>query len=219
MPPSLEIRLVACCAGLLIGAVPALAQTARSGAGGSDPRLVQQLQQLGQERTALLTENARIKKELDRSQADLKSATNERDGLKARLGAAEAGVGRAKSSAEADERALAQSKAKLDELIGRFREMAQSMKAVETDRAQAQQLAADRGRALDACATANVELYGIANDTLTRYEASGRHKEPFIRIARNRIENAVDESRQRVEELRVRQAPPPPPTAPSPQGR
>jgi chromosome segregation ATPase len=197
---------------LLLGAVPAAAQVARSGGGGGDQRAAQQLQQLAQERTALQAENARLKRELEQAQADLKGAKAERDAVKARLTAAADARSRA-AACEASEQALSQSKAKLEELIGRYREAVQGLKTVETDRAHADKVAAERLAARDACFRTNEDLYAIANEALSRYEAyAGPRHEPFTRIARNRLENYVDEARQHAAQLRISatQTPTPP---------
>lgn len=184
------------------------AQVARSG-GAS--QAVQQLQQLAQERTALQAENARLKKDLETAQAELKHARGEHDALKTRVGGAESEAARLKSASEASERAAEGARAKLEELVGRFREVAQTLRETEADRALVRQRLEERGRAYDQCARANVELHDVAADVLTRYERKATtHSEPFTGVARVRIENLVDEYRQRVDELRLAT----PPSAP-----
>jgi chromosome segregation ATPase len=194
----------ACLVALLaLGGSPAQAQVPRSGGGGGDQRAVQQLQQLAQERTALQAENARLKKDLEQAQADLKAARAERDALRPRLARAEAQAGR-DAACVATEQAAQQQRQKLDELVARFRETAGSLRSVETERSALAQQLAERQRALDSCVRANTDLYAIADDTLTRYEqqAPSAHL-PFTRLTRTRIENLVDEYRQRAQELRL----------------
>jgi septal ring factor EnvC (AmiA/AmiB activator) len=184
------------------------AQVARSG-GGGDQRVVQQMQQLAQERTALQTENAKLKKDLEQAQADLKAARAERDASKARLAAASAPR---PDACGATEQSLAQSRTKLEELVARYRETAQTLQAVEAEKVKNAQLYVDKSRSYDACAKANVGLAELANDALGRYEAAAaRRSEPFTRLSRIRVENLVDESRQHLEELKVVAPPAPAP--------
>lgn len=192
------------CAALL--ASGAAAQTARSG--GGDARAAQQLQQLAQERTQLQAENTKLKRELEQAKGELATLGRERDALKSRASGAEAAAARARAGGGATEQALADTRGKLDELVGRFRQTAEQLREVEGDHARLQREAAERGRALDACTLANVELYEITGEVLTRYENGGLGErvgraEPFTRLTRTRIENLVDGYRARAEELRV----------------
>src|SRR5262245_42795495 len=98
----------------------ARAQTARSG-GAPNAQLMQQMQQLASERTTLQAENARLKKELD-------DVRKERDQLKkggeassGRVRASEAALARSVTQREAVEKELEQTKARTQELIGKFR--------------------------------------------------------------------------------------------------
>ena len=207
---TVALASVACC----LGAVPVSAQVARSG--GGDQRAVQQLQALAQERTALQSENGKLKKDLETAQADAKAARAERDALKAKLVRAEA-QGSQPAACAQSEQTIQQQRQRLDELVARFREMALNLKTVETERTRAQEQATAKSRSFDACASANVELAGIAKEVLARYERAGTaHTDPVLRLTRTRIENLVDEYRQRVDELKL------PPTAPAdstPRGR
>ena len=68
---------------------------------------------------------------------------------------------------------------------------------------------AERNRAFDVCAENNQQLLEINRDVLDRYEHTGlltrvSATEPFTRLTRTRMENLVDETRERVEQLRVK---------------
>jgi len=187
---------------IVMAGAPVLAQVARSG--GGQNAAVQQLQQLAQERTALQAENARLKKDLDKATADLKAAQGERDALKKKIGGAESAATQAHAACSTSEDALKQKQTRMDELVARFRETATTLREVESGRAQAQQQLAEKGRALDACAVANSGLYDVASEALTRYESSAvRHTDPFTRVSRNRLENLVDDYRDRARELKL----------------
>jgi len=186
------------------------AQVERSG-GGELQKIMQQYQQVSAERTALQAQVAQLKTDLDSAHADLAAMKKERDALKATGGSAAAAVSQANSSKQAAERDLEQSRQKMTELIGRFREMAQNLKTVEQDDNQAKKTIAERDAAFDACADHNYQLYQISREILDRYEHVGIYTkvsavEPFTKITRTRIENLVDDYRARAEELRVKQA-------------
>ena len=185
----------------VLAVAPAHGQAARSG-GGGDQRVVQQMQQLAQERTALQAENTRLKQELEKATGELKSAQGERDALKKR--AATTSQVPAKAACAESEAALQQKQARLDELVPRFRETAQTLKETEIDRGRLNQELAQKTKAFDSCALANQGLYEVADEALTRYEQySIARKEPFSGVSRHRIENLVDGTRDRARELKV----------------
>ena len=196
----------------LVAALPTHAQTQRSG-GGESARILQQYQQLAAEKTALQGQTAQLKKDLDDARKDLAAMKKERDALKARTGVSPAAVAQANTAKQAAETSLEQSKQRMTELVGRFRETAQTLKEVETDRNSSRKELADRNAAFDSCAETNLQLFEVTNEVLNRYEKVGLFtkasaSEPFTRITRTRIENLVDEYRARALELRTSKAKP-----------
>lgn len=183
------------------GAVPA--QTARSG-GGANVQLVQEMQQLASERTALQAENERLKGEL----VDVRK---ERDSLKASeqtldRRARESASALARSDAErlSSTEELTQTRAKMQELIGKFRETIQKLREVESEGATARESAAARERELNACVEHNVALYHLNDEVLTHFDRQGfwsrlAQAEPFTQIKRVRNENLIDEYRSRAQ--------------------
>jgi chromosome segregation ATPase len=217
--------------GLLLAAAPAWPQAPRSG-GGEAQKFMQQYQQLAAEKTALQTQLAQSKQELDAAKADLASVTKERDALKAhareRAGVPAAAVAQLTASKAAAERSLEQYKQRTNELINRFRDMAENLKEVEADRNTLRTTLAQRDAAFDKCASDNLQLFELTNEALDRYEHVGMFTrvsaaEPLTKLTRTRIENLVDEYRERALQLREKKsasAPetstaPPPKAAPS----
>lgn len=197
---------------LLAVATPfAFAQTQRSG-GGESQRIMQQYQQLAAEKTSLQAQLAQMKKDLDSAQSELAAVKKERDALKGRSSgsaAAAAQVAQANASRQSAERSLEQNKQKTAELIERFKETIGSLKGVEADRAVLQKDNAKLTSAFDKCADDNLQLYEISDAVLNRYEHVGfftkvGDAEPFTRITRSRIDNLVDEYRERAMQLRVK---------------
>ena len=197
-----------------IGSTPAplYAQVQRSG-GGEAQKFMQQYQQVSAEKTALQAQLAQMKKDLDAANAELAAVKKERDAAKAHVGVSPAAIAQANSAKEAAERNLELSKQRMTELVGRFRETATNLKDAEADRAKLRKDLAERNSAFDACAVNNMQLYELNRDILDRYEHVGLFtkvsaSEPFTKITRTRLENLVDEYRQRAQELGVKKAAP-----------
>jgi chromosome segregation ATPase len=189
------------------------AQTERSG-GGEGQRIMQQYQQLAAERTQLEAQVASLKHNLDDANAQLATVKKDRDSLKARAAAAGANtsaMAQLTADKEAAQKSADQEKARLNELVIRFRETATDLKQVESDREQLRGQLRERSAAYDQCAADNLSLYELTGDVLNRYEHVGLFTrvsagEPFTRITRARIDNLVDQYRARALELRVKSA-------------
>lgn len=198
-----RVWMVACLAagGLL---ATAAAQTPRGG-GGASTQLLEQMQQLASERTALQAENEKLKGQL----ADLKK---DRDALKAgqqaverRAQGAAAALAQSTSQREVSERELTQYKAKMEELIAKFRETIGKLREAETAGATARQSLAMREHELKACVDHNLALYRLNEEVLTHFDRQGfwsrmGRTEPFTQIRRVQNENLIDEYRSRAQD-------------------
>src|ERR1700694_842325 len=102
---------------------PLHAQVQRSG-GGEVQKFMQQYQQVSAEKTALQAQLAQMKKDLDAAHAELAAVEKERDAAKAHVGVSPAVIAQSNSAKEAAERNVEQSKQRMTELVGRFRETA-----------------------------------------------------------------------------------------------
>jgi hypothetical protein len=101
----------------------------------------------------------------------------------------------------------------MTEIVDKFREMAANLKAVEAERTALHTDLDARNHAYDKCAEDNLQLYEINGEILNRYEHVGPFTkvssvEPFTRITRTRIDNLVDEYRERALQLREKQTTP-----------
>ena len=193
-------------ASALVACLPALGQTARSG--GDSQKAMQQLQQLASDRSAAQAEALRAKQALADAQKQIAELTKGRDALRARAGDAQA----AKNAVEGKERALndelTQTKARLAELVGKFRETATTLREVEAERARLHTDLDKTGRDYLTCVEHNTELTTLTRDALDRLDGSAgwsrlARAEPFTRLARTRAENLADEYRARLADLRV----------------
>lgn len=190
-------------------------QVERSG-GGELQKIMQQYQQVAAEKTALQAQLVQAKKDADDSKAELAVVKKERDAFKARAAAAVESAGvlaQSRTSKEAADKSLELYKQRMTELVSRFRETATNLKEVESDRGRVQMLLDERNTAFDHCAENNLQLYEITGQVLDRYEHVGLFtkasaEEPFTRITRTRIDNLVDEYRERALALRSKQRSP-----------
>jgi chromosome segregation ATPase len=212
----------AMCVAVALGGQSVLAQTARSG-GTASAQLMQQMQELASERTTLQAENDRLKKQL----ADV---TKDRDALKAAAQGLDrkeketlAALAHSSTQRDATAQELTQDKAKMQELIARFRETIQKLRETETEDTTEKQALAKSQHELSACVDHNVALYHLTDEVLTRWERQGwwartAQAEPFTKIARVRLENEIDDYRARAQEQRLKPgspaAAPPAPAAP-----
>ena len=188
----------------------AVAQVQRSG-GGANAALMQQYQQVVAERGQLQADNEKLKKDNDDLRRQLETAKQQLATTKTGVTRNEAALATAQASNESNAKALADSRAKMQELISRFRETVTQLRAVESDRTLLQQQLTQSKAAFDKCAQANYQLYQVNNEVLDRYAHQGAFSylaraEPFTRIKRTEIDNLVLEYRERAEELRVKPA-------------
>jgi chromosome segregation ATPase len=206
---------------LACAAAPASAQAPRGGE--PSAAAMQQLQELASERTALQADNARMKQQL----ADV---TKERDALKKgqqtlEQHSREAAAALVQSAGQrtATEQQLEQTKAKMQELVAKFRDTVQTLRQIEMEGSAAKRDLATRDQQLKVCVEHNVALYQISGEVLTHLEhdsvwAHIERAEPFTRIKRVQLENLVDDYKARADDARVKPGSVPPPTSPPPAG-
>lgn len=205
MKPRLHFLVVCALAGLL-SAPASIAQSERSG--NDTARVMQQLQQVTAERTALQADKDRLQKEVDNLKAQLAPLQEERGALTRKAQVAEAAAARLAGSSEANSAAVERSRVQMQDLVTRFRETAQNLQDVEADRNAARGLLAAKDQELKVCIDRNAGLYSLNSEMLEQMEGRGfwsgvGEREPFTRLARTRLENLIDDYRYRVEELRL----------------
>lgn len=191
----------------------ALAQAPRSGGGGELQKFMQQYQQVAAEKTTLQAQVTQLQSDLNSAKTELASVKKDRDALKAHTGASTAEVSQLTAAKTTAEHNLEQYKERMNELVEKFRQVAQNLKETETDRAKARRDLQDRNAQLDKCAEDNMQLFEITSEVLDRYDHVGLFtrvsaSEPFTKITRTRIENLVDDYRGRAQELRVKKQKP-----------
>jgi chromosome segregation ATPase len=181
---------------------PSYGQTQRSG--NDNARIMSQLQTVSADKMRLQTENEELKKQLEELKA--KSSKASGDQLVVQQQRRELESSRALQKESADE--LEKLKGRMQELIGKYRELATQLQGVEAERDQFKTSLAARERDFKSCVDRNAGLYFLNDEILRRLEdrsfwSKASEKEPFTQIARTRMENLIDDYRDRVEELRV----------------
>jgi DNA repair exonuclease SbcCD ATPase subunit len=194
---------------ILLLADPTLgfAQVQRSG-GGASAALMAEYQQALTEQSQLKADNDKLKHQLEDAQKDLTAAKRQITTLQSGAGSSQAALKNAQATAQTYEKSFTDTRAKLQELLARFRDTVSTMQGIETSRAQLQQQLTQSKATFDDCAKRNVELYQVDDEVLTRYEHQGmfgylERGEPFTRLKRTQIENLVDGYRERATTLRV----------------
>jgi chromosome segregation ATPase len=195
-------------ASTVVLAGPVLAQAPRSGGGGELQKFMQQYQQVSAEKTALQAQVTQLTGDLASAKAELAAVQKERDALKAHTGASTAEVAQLTAARTVAEHNLELYKTRMNELVEKFRQLAQNLKDTEADRTQARRDLDQRNAQFDKCAEDNLQLYQITGEVLDRYEHVGLFtrasaSEPFTKITRTRIDNLVDDYRERAQAVRV----------------
>jgi chromosome segregation ATPase len=196
-------------------ATTSVAQEARRAGSDASARMQQQVQQLASERTALQSENAQLKAQLAKLDKDAKDFATEKEALTRRAGVAESKVTRAESSQQSVSSRLESTESRLNEVVGKYKELAEQLRKLESERNDLARQAAQDGQNLKVCAERNVQLAGIANEALDRYQKKGcfgalAQAEPFTGLKRIEVENAVEGYRQQIDSLKVPAAAAPP---------
>ncbi len=187
------------------------AQVPRSG-GGASTQLLEQLQQLGSERTELQEQNAKLQKELDGLRKERDALKTAQQALERRAQLSESAVKQLQENVtarrQATDQEIGQWRQRMDELVAKFRDTAKTLQEVETDRTASQQKLAASERDLNTCSERNLALYKLNEEVLTRLAhqslwTSLASAEPFTRIKRTQLENLIVEDRARADAQRV----------------
>lgn len=195
---------------LCLMAVSSHGQVQRSG--NADARVAQQLQQLANEKVSLQAENNKLKQELEQVKAQLQKSSSTAKELENRNRVLQASSASRTTNNQQAEEQLERTRAQMQELVTKFRETAQTLRDVETDRATAKSQLAAKEREYKVCVDRNAGLYELNDEVLDRMEDRGfwsqlAEREPFTRLKRTQLENLIDDYRYRVEELRVEKQP------------
>lgn len=184
----------------------ASAQVARSGGAGAE--FAAQLQAVTAERAQLQTDNSQLKKKLQDALQQLAAAQQKIAATNSSATRSRGELAQVRAARESAQKDLDAEKARMQELIGHYRQTVETLRGVESARAELQKEAGVRKVAFDQCTADNRKLYAIATEVLDRYEHQGmwsylERAEPFTQIKRTQIQNFSDEYGARAKELRT----------------
>lgn len=186
----------------------AYAETVRQG-GNEQAALVARMQQMVNdvtaERDALAAQNARLTEELA---AAKKAHEMQHVQMEKKLGGSETALERYKENDAALRDRLAQDRARMQELVDKFRETAQNLRQVEMERVELRTDLAARQEEIRQCTRKNLELYQANLDLLDRYESKGvwdamMQREPVTGLKRVEVENRIEEYRRRLDQMQM----------------
>lgn len=210
IPTAVRFCLVAAALTTLLVADCADAQAVRRDDDGIG-RLQAMVNQLTAEKAALERRNADLTTELEEAKQEIEKLRSANETSEARLGAAELSLQRFRQTNIQTSSALEQTRERMQELIGKFRETAELLRETEQDRNRlAQELTASREEYYR-CAKDNIALYETGIEALEALENKGLlsvlgQKEPFTQIGRVRLENLVDEYKRELDDNRLPEA-------------
>jgi cell division protein FtsB len=176
------------------------AQEARSGGGAVSAQMVAEMQQLSTDNTSLKAENSQLKEQLAAAQKDRDALKKGAQATDLRVKTGQAALARSNAQEAASEQKIAQLQAGMQQLIGKFRDLAGTLRKVEIEDASTKQTLAMRQSDLATCSQHNQALYKLDDEVLTHFERQGffsrlASDEPFTQIKRTQLENFAVESR------------------------
>src|SRR5262249_32101916 len=101
-----------------------------------------------------------------------------------------------------------QDRARMQELVDKFRETAQNLRQVETERGELKTSLTARQDELKQCTQKNLDLYQADLELLDRYKSKGMwdamlQREPVTGLKRVEVENQIEEYRRKLDQMQV----------------
>jgi chromosome segregation ATPase len=180
--------------------------------GQASPEVVARLQSMLQEatraRARLERDNAKLTRDVEKLEQDVETLEAERRKLKSQLDAAQNTAAALREVGEDWKSRYGDLRAGWDKMFGGCMETVYIMRDIERERADFVERLAARNASLAACSAANDELLALNEEILSRYEDDGRggiltsvaEREPFVKLSRVQLENAIDDYRFRASE-------------------
>jgi chromosome segregation ATPase len=163
-----------------------------------------QVQEATAEREKLVQQVAELEKKLKASEAG-------RDKAEKQLHAKESSLDKFKDSNSGMADMLKTMKTRMEELIGKYREVTQQLKDTEQGKAEAESTLAQKDAELKRHVENNLKLYAVSLDVLEKYEDKGVwdalfQQEPVTQIKRAEIESIAEDYRIELEKLKAQDA-------------
>jgi uncharacterized phage infection (PIP) family protein YhgE len=171
----------------------AYCQAARPGSN-ANAQLMQQIQQLGSERTRLQAENTQLKKDLEDARKDRDTLKSGQQAVAGRAQSSETALQSSLAQRTATDKELTQTNDKLQQLKSKYQELLQNLQAVETERTTTRQTLTSREQDLTVCIDRNLTLYEASQEAVARLE---QHT-ASTRVSPSQLEGLIDDYKGRV---------------------
>ena len=166
------------------------------------------LQQMANERDALKAANAKLQDQVGSLKKKETGLNKELDRTKKQVSASGSEIIRYKEKYKALTDRLLDTRQKFQEVIDKFKQTIATLRQVEGERNQLKVTLQDRTREVESCIKKNIDMYQTNLDLVKQYRNKGVfdalfQKEPVTGLKKVEIENAVQEYKTRLEQLRV----------------
>lgn len=193
-------------AGALCASVPAYAQKHEDPAAA---RMQQMLRQMSSERDVLKAENEKLQSQIKSLEAKTSAAQTQLKGADKERASSQALLQRYQDAEQAWKANSEQQKAKLQEVVDKYKELVKSLRQVEAERGELQSNSKVRDRDLDRCIEKNGKMYSTGLEVLQRYENKGVwdsiwQKEPITQLKRVELESIMEEYKGKLDDAKIK---------------
>ncbi len=174
------------------------AKAAATAAAASASQAQQALQSMTEERDLVMKEKGKLQTEVAALKAKLASAQGQVKGLEMDLGSTDTLVERYKQRDASWQERLDQQRAKMQEVIDKFKEVVQNLRTVEGERSELRVTLGAKEKELQGCVDNNIKLYKTGLELVEHYENktiwdSLFQYEPVTRIKKVELETHVQD--------------------------
>lgn len=188
-----------------------LAETVRRSEGGDGTAMVKaqmMMRQLSQEKEALQSENAELKKQLASINKKIESLKQEKSHLDKKLGSSKNLISRYKENTEMLRDRILKDNQHLKELVDKFKELIQAFKVVEGEKAQLKTNMQQNRQDMLSCAEKNMKLIQNNSDLVKLYKKKDvwdalMQAEPVTQLKQVEIENIAQEYQNTIDLLKI----------------
>ena len=188
------------------------AETARRDDGGQQASAKAQymLRQLSDEKAALEAANAQLKADLEKAEKKLERNSKKEGSLSERLEKTKALLEKYQQNNDALRDRIEKDRERTMEVVDKFKETIALLKQIEAEKTQYKNDAASYNKRLNECVDKNIDLYKTGVELLDQYTQksvweSVSEKEPVLQMQRVKLENLIQDYKDKIHDLKVEQ--------------
>jgi len=168
------------------------------------------LRQLSDEKNALEAANAKLKADLEKAEKKLERSSKKEGNLSERLKKLKDALEKYQANNEALRDRIEKDRARTMEMVDKFKETISLLKQVEAEKTQYKTDAATYSKDLNSCVDKNIDLYKTGVELLDQYSQksvweSVAEKEPVLQLQRVKLENLIQDYKDKIHDLKVEQ--------------